>query len=39
MNQEQLDRLGKDLEEALKDAAQACALPVEKTRVRGSKSY
>ncbi len=39
MNQEQLERLGKDLEEALKDAAQACALPVEKTRVRGSKSY
>lgn len=34
MTQEQLALLGKDLEEALKDAAQTCILPREATRLR-----
>jgi hemerythrin-like domain-containing protein len=34
MTQEQLALLGKDLQEALKDAAQACILPTEATRLR-----
>jgi hemerythrin-like domain-containing protein len=32
MNQEQLALLGNDLEQALKDTAQACALPAEENR-------
>jgi len=34
MTQEQLALLGKDLEEALKDAAQICTTPTEATRLR-----
>ena len=34
MTQEQLALLGKDLEEALKDAAQICTKPTEATRLR-----
>jgi len=34
MNQEELALLGQSLEEALKDAAQACALPTDATRLR-----
>jgi hemerythrin-like domain-containing protein len=34
MTQEQLALLGKDLEEALKDAAQICTTPTETTRLR-----
>jgi hemerythrin-like domain-containing protein len=37
MTQEELGRLGHDLEEALKDAAQACSLPSEATRLRPAK--
>lgn len=34
LNQGELSQLGKNLDEALKDAAQACALPEEVTRMR-----
>jgi hemerythrin-like domain-containing protein len=34
MNQEELAGLGQDLDEALKDAAQACILPADATRLR-----
>ena len=37
MNQEELTRLGRDLEEALKDAAPACFVPTEATRLRPGK--
>jgi hemerythrin-like domain-containing protein len=37
MNQEELARLGQNLEAALKDAAQACVLPSEATRLRPAK--
>jgi hemerythrin-like domain-containing protein len=37
MNQEELARLGQNLEAALKDAAQACVLPSEVTRLRPAK--
>ena len=37
MNQEQLALLGKDLEQALKDAAQACAVPLKATGSRPAK--
>jgi iron-sulfur cluster repair protein YtfE (RIC family) len=36
MTQEELARLGANLEEALKDAAQACALPTDTTRLRST---
>ena len=37
MTQEQLALLGKDLQEALKDAAQACIMPTEATRLRSAE--
>jgi len=37
MNQEELALLGKQLDHALKDAAQACFLPTEATRLRSAK--
>ena len=37
MKQEELTLVGHDLEEALKDAVQACTLPSETTRLRSSK--
>jgi iron-sulfur cluster repair protein YtfE (RIC family) len=37
MNAEELAGLGHDLEEALKDAAQACALPAHATALRPAK--
>ena len=37
MNQEELALLGQNLDQALKDAAQACVLPSEATRLRPSK--
>jgi hemerythrin-like domain-containing protein len=37
MNQEELALLGQDLDRALKDAAQACSVPVEATRIRPAK--
>src|ERR1035438_2500920 len=37
MNQEELAGLGQDLDEALKDAAQACILPADATRLRPKK--
>ncbi len=37
MNQEELALLGQSLEQALKDAAQACVLPSETTRLRPAK--
>ena len=37
MTQEELARLGENLEEALKDATQACALPTDATALRPSK--
>jgi hemerythrin-like domain-containing protein len=37
MTQEELARLGQNLEAALKDAAQACVLPSEATRLRPAK--
>ena len=37
LNQGELSRLGKNLDEALKDAAQACALSERATRLRSSK--
>jgi hemerythrin-like domain-containing protein len=33
MNQKELEQLGKQLEEALKDAVQACALPSSRTKL------
>jgi hemerythrin-like domain-containing protein len=36
MTQEELARLGENLEEALKGAAQACALPTDTTRLRAA---
>ena len=37
MNQEELALLGQNLDQALKDAAQACVLPSEATRLRPAK--
>jgi hypothetical protein len=37
MNQEELALLGQSLEVALKDAAQACILPAEATRLRSAE--
>lgn len=37
MNAEELAGLGHDLEEALKDAAQVCALPIDATALRPAK--
>lgn len=37
MSQEQLALVGKQLEEALKDAAQVCAVPADATRLRATK--
>jgi hemerythrin-like domain-containing protein len=37
MNQEELALLGRELDQALKDAAQACILPSEATRLRPAK--
>ncbi|MGC1451160.1 MAG: hemerythrin domain-containing protein [Candidatus Sulfotelmatobacter sp.] len=37
MNQEDLARLGQNLEDALKDAEQTCILPAEATRLRPAK--
>jgi hemerythrin-like domain-containing protein len=37
MNPEELALLGRNLEVALKDAAQACALPAEATRLRSAE--
>jgi hemerythrin-like domain-containing protein len=37
LNQGELSRLGKNLDEALKDAAQACALSERATHLRSSK--
>jgi hemerythrin-like domain-containing protein len=37
MNQEELAGLGQDLDQALKEAAQACILPSEATRLRPGK--
>jgi hemerythrin-like domain-containing protein len=37
MNREELALLGQRLDEALKDAAQACALPAEATRLRSER--
>lgn len=37
MNQEELALLGRDLENALKEATQACILPNEATRLRSAK--
>ncbi len=37
MSQEELTRAGKQLEEAFKDAAQACTLPDAATRLRAAK--
>lgn len=37
MSQQELARLGEDLEQALKDAAQACIVPSETTRLRPAK--
>jgi hypothetical protein len=37
MNQEELAGLGQDLDQALKEAAQACILPAEATRLRPGK--
>jgi hemerythrin-like domain-containing protein len=37
MNQEELAHLGQLLDEALKDAAQACVLPADATRLRSAK--
>jgi hemerythrin-like domain-containing protein len=37
MNQEELARLGQNLDEALKEATQACSLPSEATRLRSAK--
>ena len=37
MNQEELSLLGQRLDQALKDAAQACILPTEATRLRPAK--
>jgi hemerythrin-like domain-containing protein len=39
MNQEGLALLGQQLEEALKDAAQACSLPEEATRLRAKPAF
>ena len=37
MSQQELARLGKELDQALKDAAQACIVPSETTRLRPAK--
>lgn len=37
MSNEQLAALGRNLEDALRDAAQTCILPTEKTRLRSAK--
>jgi hemerythrin-like domain-containing protein len=37
MSQEELGRLGRGLDQALKDADQACILPTEATRLRPTK--
>jgi hypothetical protein len=37
MNHEELALLGQNLDQALKDAAQACVLPSEATRLRPAK--
>jgi hypothetical protein len=37
MGGEQLAVLGRNLEDALRDAAQACILPTDKTRLRSAK--
>jgi iron-sulfur cluster repair protein YtfE (RIC family) len=38
MNAEQLDRLGRQLTEALQDASQACAVPSSATKLRAARS-
>jgi hemerythrin-like domain-containing protein len=37
MSQEELETLGQNLDQALKDAAQACIVPSETTRLRSAK--